>query len=67
MKLTDTFVKSIFKSHPYSSCHTKILEDIDKISKEEDLPALRQMLFTALTHPERYNLFDRFESEIDKF
>lgn len=28
---------------------------------------IREMIFTALIHPERYNLFDRFESEIDKF
>lgn len=45
----------------------KVKKLINKLSKGEDLPALRQMLFTALTHPERYNLFDRFESEIDKF
>ncbi len=28
---------------------------------------IREMIFTALTHPERYNLFDRFEREIDEF
>ena len=50
-----------------STKREKVKKLIDKISKEEDLPALRQMLFTALTHPERYNLFDRFEREIDKF
>ena len=33
----------------------------------EDIPNVRDMMFTALTHPERYNLFDKFESEIDKF
>lgn len=32
----------------------------------KDIPNVREMMFTALTHPERYNLFDRFESEIDK-
>lgn len=31
------------------------------------IPNIRDMLYTALTHPERYNLFDRYESEIDKF
>ena len=46
MKLTDTFVKSIFKEHPYSSCHTKILEDIDKITKEDIKEAYQQMLAT---------------------
>lgn len=33
----------------------------------EDIPNVRDMMFTALIHPERYNLFDKFEREIDKF
>lgn len=33
----------------------------------ETVPNVRDMLFTALTHPERYNLFDRFEKETDLF
>ncbi len=36
---------------------------IKNISK--DIPNVRDMIFTALTHPERYNLFDKFEREID--
>ena len=32
-----------------------------------DVKNIREMIFTALTHPDRYNLFDKFESEIDKF
>lgn len=44
MKLTDTFVKSIFKDHPYSSTLTKILEDLDKIKKEDIIEAHREML-----------------------
>ena len=28
---------------------------------------VREMIYTALTHPERYNLFDKFEKEIEKF
>lgn len=38
---------------------------VKTISK--DVPNVKEMLFTALIHPERYNLFDKFESEIDKF
>jgi tRNA(Ile)-lysidine synthase TilS/MesJ len=38
---------------------------ISNVSK--DIPNVRDMMFTALIHPERYNLFDKFESEIDKF
>lgn len=49
MKLTDTFVKTIFKDHPYSSVHTKILEDLDKIKKEDIINAHK-------------NLFDCFKS-----
>ena len=32
-----------------------------------DVKNIREMIFTALTHPDRYNLFDKFEGEIDKF
>ena len=31
----------------------------------KDIPNVRDMMFTALIHPERYNLFDKFESQID--
>ncbi len=31
----------------------------------KDIPNVRDMMFTALFHPERYNLFDKFEKEID--
>jgi len=42
-----------------------VKEVIKNIAK--DIPSVRDMMFTALIHPERYNLFDKFESEIDKF
>lgn len=32
-----------------------------------DVKNIREMIFSALTHPDRYNLFDKFEREIDKF
>lgn len=38
---------------------------ISDIGKE--IPNVRDMLFTALTHPERYNLFDKFEKDVDLF
>ena len=38
-----------------------IINDINK-----KIPGVRDMLFTALTHPDRYNLFNRYISEIDK-
>ncbi len=33
----------------------------------KDVKNIREMIYTALTHPERYNLFDKFEKEIDEF
>lgn len=33
----------------------------------QDVKNIREMIYTALTHPDRYNLFDRFEKEIDEF
>ncbi len=37
-----------------------LLRDISK-----EIPNVREMLFTALIHPERYSLFDKYEKEID--
>ncbi len=33
----------------------------------KDIKNVREMMFTALTHPERYSLFDKYEDQIDKF
>lgn len=43
MKLTDMFIKSIFRNHPYSSTHTKILEDLDKITKQDIIEAHKEL------------------------
>ena len=43
MKLTDSFVKNLFKEHPYSSTHTKILEDLDKITKQDIINAHKEL------------------------
>lgn len=32
-----------------------------------DIPDIREMIFTALIHPERYNLFDKFEKDSELF
>ena len=32
----------------------------------EDVPNIREMAYKAITHPERYNLFDKYRAEIDK-
>ena len=40
-------------------------EIVSSIGK--DVKNVREMVYTALTHPERYNLFDKFEKEIDEF
>ena len=31
----------------------------------QEIPNIREMMFTALIHPERYSLFDKYESQID--
>ncbi len=41
-----------------------VKEVISSIGKE--ISNVREMLFTALIHPERYSLFDKYESQIDK-
>ena len=43
----------------------RIKEIISLIGK--DIPDIREMVFTALVHPERYNLFDNFEKQTDEF
>ncbi|MBR2871553.1 MAG: tRNA 2-thiocytidine(32) synthetase TtcA [Clostridia bacterium] len=40
----------------------EIIADIGK-----QIPNVREMMFTALIHPERYSLFDKYESQIDLF
>ena len=37
---------------------------VEQISK--DIPNVREIMFTALLHSERYNLFNKFNEEIDK-
>ncbi|MBO4594563.1 MAG: tRNA 2-thiocytidine(32) synthetase TtcA [Clostridia bacterium] len=43
---------------------TFVKETLKKIG--EEVPNIREMIFTALTHPERYNLFDRYEKETEE-
>lgn len=42
-------------------------EEVKKIIANiaNDYPSVRDMMFTALIHPERYNLFDKFENDAD--
>ncbi|MBQ7287415.1 MAG: insulinase family protein, partial [Candidatus Gastranaerophilales bacterium] len=49
LKMVDSFIKTIFKEHPYSSTHTKILEDIDKITKEDVIEAHKTMMSSSKT------------------
>ena len=43
-KLYDKFIKTMFKNHPYSYTLTKILDDIDKITKQDIIDAHKLML-----------------------
>lgn len=63
-------IKSYAKNLPVTkSCcpankHTKreeVKEVLTELSKK--IPNIREMLFTALVHPDRYNLFDKFERD----
>ena len=42
-------------------------EEIKDIIRDlqQKIPNVREMMFTALTHPERYNLFDKYIDQID--
>jgi tRNA(Ile)-lysidine synthase TilS/MesJ len=40
-----------------------VKDTVKEIAKE--IPNVRDMMFTALIHPERYNLFDRFEKDAE--
>ena len=72
--LTEGEVSSFAKNLPVvkSKC------PMDKNTKREyakdliknigaDVKNVREMVYTAITHPERYNLFDKFEKQIDEF
>ena len=43
-------------------------EDVKDIIKAigKDIPNVREMMFTALIHPERYNLFDKYEKQAEE-
>lgn len=43
-KAMDAFYKNIFKGHPYGHTYTKILEEIDDITKEEVLESYRDLI-----------------------
>ena len=43
-KALDGFYKNIYKNHPYGHTYTKILEDIDSITKEEIKKAYNELL-----------------------
>ncbi len=69
LKLTDAFIKNLYKNHPYSSCHTKMLDDIDKITKQDIIEAHKDMLNTqkaivlAGDFENREEILDFFEKE----
>lgn len=68
MKLTDAFTRGIFKDHPYCSVHTKILEDIDKITKTDIINAHKAMLNSkkVISLAGDFNLEDEVLNTISK-
>lgn len=67
-KLNDLFIRELFGNHPYSSTYTKILDDLDKISKEDVIEAHKIMLDSpkAIVYTGEYinldGLLDYFEN-----
>lgn len=57
----------IVKSECPANKHTK-REEVKTIVKDlnKQIPGVRRMIFTALTHPKRYNLFDKFVKDACK-
>ena len=66
MKLTDVFIKSIFEEHPYSCTHTKILEDLDKITKQDVIEA-HKGLFNAFKSIVIFGDYESDEKMIEYF
>lgn len=56
----------IVKSCCPANKHTK-REDVKTLLENigQDIPNIRDMIYTALIHPERYNIFDKFEKDAD--
>ena len=47
VKLSDLFTKTIYKNHFYGHSYTKILEEIDNITKEDVISSFRKILETG--------------------
>ena len=47
VKISDLFTKTIYKNHLYGHSYTRILEDIDKITKEDVVNSFKKILTTS--------------------
>ena len=47
VKLSDLFTKTIYKNHFYGHCYTKILEEIDNVTKNDVLNSFKTILDTG--------------------
>lgn len=47
VKVSDLFTKTIYKNHFYGNCYTKILENIDKITKNYVIDSYKKILETG--------------------
>lgn len=43
-KVSDAYYRNMFKDHPYGSTYTKILENVDKITKKDVLEAYKKFM-----------------------
>ena len=47
VKISDLFTKTIYKNHLYGHSYTRILEDLDKITKEDVVNSFKKILTTS--------------------
>ena len=48
VKVSDLFTKTVYKGHYYGHCYTKILEEVDKVTKEDVINSYKTILDTGL-------------------
>ena len=48
VKVSDLFTKTVYKGHYYGHCYTRILEEVDKVTKEDVINSYKTILDTGL-------------------
>lgn len=69
VKVSDLFTKTVYKNHYYGNSYTKILEEIDNVTKEDVISAYREILQNSkknlvLVGDVNAELIDKYLSDI---